>query len=186
MSLLQAIEICAIKVSVVVGALHKCYACEIYSHSFFKILQWLNQIDRRSVWYFQMAILPSWNIATKYLVARDWSRVSYIYVSKLDHHWSWLVAWSTPSHYLRQCWNIIYFTSGIKSQWNLNTKNHVSFKEMSFKTSSAKWRQCCLRINLFAHWGRVIHICVSNPICLYNGLLPGRRQALSEPMLEYC
>ena len=34
------------------------------------------------------------------------------------------------------------------------------------------------------HWRRVTHICVSI-ICPDNGLLPGRRQALSEPILEY-
>ena len=34
------------------------------------------------------------------------------------------------------------------------------------------------------HWRRVTHICVSI-IGPDNGLLPGRRQALSEPILEY-
>ena len=38
------------------------------------------------------------------------------------------------------------------------------------------------------HWGRVTHICMGNltAIGLDNGLSPGPRQAIIEPMLEYC
>ena len=40
---------------------------------------------------------------------------------KTDHHRfrQWLVAWTAPSHYLNQCWNIVNWTLGNKFRWNL-------------------------------------------------------------------
>ena len=37
-----------------------------------------------------------------------------------NHHWftEWLVAWSTPSHYLNHCLNIVNWTLRNKLQWN--------------------------------------------------------------------
>ena len=42
-------------------------------------------------------------------------------------HWFryWLVAWSAPSHYLNQCWNIINWTPRNKLQWNLKGNSHI-------------------------------------------------------------
>ena len=39
----------------------------------------------------------------------------------LNHHWfrQWLVAWSAPSHYLNQWWNIVNSNLRNKLQWNL-------------------------------------------------------------------
>ena len=43
-------------------------------------------------------------------------------VSESGQHWGrhWLVACSTPSHYLNQCWVIINWTLRKKLQWNFN------------------------------------------------------------------
>ena len=57
----------------------------------------------------------------------------------LHWFWSWLVAYSVPSHYLNQCWPIVNWTLGNKFQWNLHqyTKQYYSYKKMDLKMSSA-------------------------------------------------
>ena len=59
-----------------------------------------------------------------------WGHVTHTCVSKLGHHWFryWLVAWSPPSHYLHQCWNIVNCTLTNKLKWNLN-RNSYNFNE---------------------------------------------------------
>ena len=59
------------------------------------------------------------------------SRVTHICVSRLDHHWfrKWLVAWSAPSHYLNQCWNIVNWILRKKLQWNLNHNLYIFIQE---------------------------------------------------------
>ena len=54
--------------------------------------------------------------------------VPHICVRALGQHWfrSWHGAWSAPSHYLNQCWNIVNCTLRKKNQWNLN-KNYFTF-----------------------------------------------------------
>ena len=66
-----------------------------------------------------------------------------------NHHWfrQWLVAWSAPSHYLNQCWNIVNSNLRNKLQWNL--KQHTfSFKKIHLKMSSAKFWPFCLGLNV--------------------------------------
>ena len=48
-----------------------------------------------------------------------WGRVTNTCISKL-HHWfrKWLVAWSAPSHYLKQCWDIANSNIKNKLEWN--------------------------------------------------------------------
>ena len=40
----------------------------------------------------------------------------------MDQHWfrKWLIAWSAPSHYLNQCWNIVNLALRSICQWNIN------------------------------------------------------------------
>ena len=40
---------------------------------------------------------------------------------------------SAPSHYLKQCWNIINWTLAKKLQWNLNRNSHTFIKENAFE-----------------------------------------------------
>ena len=52
-------------------------------------------------------------------------RVTHICVS--DHWFRWcLVAWSAPSHYLNQCYNIFNWTLRNKLQWYFNRKSYIS------------------------------------------------------------
>ena len=48
-----------------------------------------------------------------------------------NHHWfrQWLVAWTAPSHYLNQCWNIVNWTLTIKLQWNFNRNLNIFIQE---------------------------------------------------------
>ena len=52
-----------------------------------------------------------------------WGPVMHMCIGNLSHHWFrwWLVTRSAPSHYLKQCWNIVNWTLGNIFQWNFNT-----------------------------------------------------------------
>ena len=69
----------------------------------------------------------------------NWGRVTRIYVSKQDHYWFrwWLVAWSVPSHYLKQCRNIV--------NWTLRNNLHT------FHSSKCIWK-CHLQIGCHLAW----------------------------------
>ena len=56
---------------------------------------------------------------------------------------------SAPSHYLRQCWNILDWTLRNKLHWNFNRSWNFLFKKMHLKMSSGKWRPFCLGLNAF-------------------------------------
>ena len=76
-----------------------------------------------------------------------------------NHHWfrQWLVAWSAPSHYLHQCWNIV--------NWTLWKIHAFSFKKARFKMSE-NWRPFCFeRIELNHHKGTDICIMTYTLIC---------------------
>ena len=57
--------------------------------------------------------------------------MTHICVGNLGRHWfkQWLVAWSAPSHYLNQCWNIVNWTSRNKLQWNSNRNSYIFIQE---------------------------------------------------------
>ena len=40
-----------------------------------------------------------------------------------------LVAWTAPSHYLNQCWNIVNWTLRDKLQWNFNRNSNIFIQE---------------------------------------------------------
>ena len=54
--------------------------------------------------------------------------------------------------------------------------------------SCAKMSAILLSINLLTHWSRETHMYVGKLAIIIadNGLSPGRRQAISEPMQEHC
>ena len=56
-------------------------------------------------------------------------------VSELSQHWFrwWLVAWSAPSHYLNQCWNIVDYTLRNKLQWKSIKNTRVFIHENVFE-----------------------------------------------------
>ena len=46
----------------------------------------------------------------------------------------WLVAWSAPSHYLNQCWNIVNWTMRNKLQWNFKQSSTIFIQENEFES----------------------------------------------------
>ena len=59
-------------------------------------------------------------------------RPSDAYVRRYKYqHWFryWLVAWTAPSHYLNQCWNIVNWTLRNKLQWNYSRNYNIFFKK---------------------------------------------------------
>ena len=69
------------------------------------------------------------------------------------HHWfrKWLVAWSAPSHYLKQCWNIVNLTLRNKFEWNINRNSHIFIRENAFEMWSAKCWPFCLGLDVLTH-----------------------------------
>ena len=51
------------------------------------------------------------------------------------HHWFrlWLIAWSVPSQYLNQCWNIVNSNLRNKLQWNLNRNVTIFVHKNAFE-----------------------------------------------------
>ena len=45
----------------------------------------------------------------------------------------WLVAWSAPSHYLNQCWNIVNRTIRNKKQWNFYLNSNIFVHENAYE-----------------------------------------------------
>ena len=76
-------------------------------------------------------------------------------VSQMQSH-KWLVAWSLPSPYMSQCWNIV--NSNLrrnKIQRSLKWTHRFSFKKMHLKMASAKWRPFYLDLIVLTHCGLV-------------------------------
>ena len=50
---------------------------------------------------------------------------------RTNHHWFryWLVAWTAPSHYLKQWWIIVNWTLRNKLQWNFNRNSNIFIQE---------------------------------------------------------
>ena len=54
---------------------------------------------------------------------------------RIDPHWfrQWLVAWTTPSHYVNQCWNIVNWTFRNKLQWNFHRNSYIFIQESALE-----------------------------------------------------
>ena len=74
-------------------------------------------------------------------------------VGQPGQHWfrEWLVAWTAPSRYLNQCWNIVDMTLRNKLQWNINQNTKLFFHknvfenvvcEMAAILSRERWVKC--------------------------------------------
>ena len=61
--------------------------------------------------------------------------VPHIWVRTSDQHWFryWLVAYSSPSHYLNQWWVIVNWTPVNKLQWNSNQNTKFFINENRFE-----------------------------------------------------
>ena len=67
-----------------------------------------------------------------------WGQVTLICVNKLSIIGS-DVAWSAPSHYLNQCWNIVNLTIRNKFQWNVNRNSNIFIHE-NHRPPHLSWR----------------------------------------------
>ena len=87
----------------------------------------------------------------QHLLFTRWGRVMHICVSKLtvivsDNGLS-------PSHYLKQCMNIVNWTPGNKPWWNFNLNSNIFIQENAFESVGGKmvailsWLQC-VKINI--------------------------------------
>ena len=99
--------------------------------------------------------------------------VPHICVGELGQHWFrwWLVAWSAPSHYLNQCWNIGNSNLRNKFQWNLTPNSHIVIHENASENivcemailSRGRWVSLFQRVQGSNH-GR--------SICILAGIAP--------------
>ena len=92
--------------------------------------------------------------------------VPHICVSESGQHWfrEWLVTYSAPSHYLKQCWFVVNLALRNKVQWNFNQNVKLSFKKMHLKTSSAIWWPFCPeRDELILNLPLIRYLCVVMP-----------------------
>ena len=84
-----------------------------------------------------------WDVRKLQFVALLISVIEY-----LNHRWlrCWFVDYSAPSHYLNQWWLGIGLS--VKLQWHFNKISTFSFKKRRLKISSAKYKPCCLGLNV--------------------------------------
>ena len=122
---------------------HPCYfggensnvSYHIIYHSITQVSYYVNGLNdhfhvRCDPWVFYRNIILCHNVPAMHLV-NSLSRVTHTCFSKLGHHcfrW-WLVACSTPSHHLNQCWNTDNWLLRNKSKWNLNRNPCIFFQE---------------------------------------------------------
>ena len=103
-------------------------------------------------WYLQL-LISSQNWSIQHLCCRTCAirnpltprpLVPHICVSQSGQHWFrwWLVAWTAPSHYLNQCWNIVNCTLRNKLQWNLNLNSNIFIQEIAFE--SVVWEMAAI------------------------------------------
>ena len=66
--------------------------------------------------------------------ASIWWR-QHVCVSESGRHWfrKWLVAYSVPSHYPNQCWDIVNWTPRNILQWNFNLNSNMSIHKCIWK-----------------------------------------------------
>ena len=74
-------------------------------------------------------------VILRQLSLTHWGRVTHICVSKLVHLWFrlWIVAYSAPSHYLNQWWQIIILTLGTIIKLLIIQNSNVFIKENTFE-----------------------------------------------------
>ena len=65
------------------------------------------------------------NAVNEHAPLTHWGRVTHICLGKLT--------WTAPSHYLNQCWNIVYWTLRNKLQWNFNRNSNIFIVENTFE-----------------------------------------------------
>ena len=109
--------------------------------------------------------IPSGCWATKTSV--NSSRPGDAYMCRqTNHHWfrKWLVAWTAPSHYLKQCWNIVKWTLGNKLQWNFNQNSNIFIHKNAFESVVCDMASILSRPQCVKHV--YLRTCVFSPTAL--------------------
>ena len=85
-------------------------------------------------WY-QLMLFLMHEILYPLLILTHLPLVQHKCVSESGQHWFrwWLVAYSAPSHYLNQCWNIVNWTLRNKHPWNFSQKLNFFIQENVFE-----------------------------------------------------
>ena len=73
-----------------------------------------------------------------------------------NHHWFrwWLVAWSAPSHYLKQWWNVVNWTLRNKLHWNFIPNSNIFIQQNALENvvcemASILSRPQCVKMHYF-------------------------------------
>ena len=81
-----------------------------------------------------------------------------------NHHCfrKWLVAWTAPSHFLNQCWNIVNWTLWNKFQWIFNRNSNIFIYENEFESVVCEMaailsRPQCVKMFSRGHWVAVFN-----------------------------
>ena len=69
-----------------------------------------------------------------FICLTHWGRVTHICVSDLTSIFFFSVAWSAPSHYQNQCWNIVNKILRNKLKWNFNRNSNIFIQENGFES----------------------------------------------------
>ena len=148
-------------------------------------------------WSYYSVALSHWHVVSILMCYDTWysSSTFHPYLSA-SLHWLWgnhmndnlTIIGSDNGLSPDRCQAIIWINAGILLTEPLGTNFNeflikpltFSFKEMHLKMSSENYQPFCHGLNVLTHWGRVMHICVSNLTIIGpdNGLSPGRRQAI--------
>ena len=84
------------------------------------------------------------NLACNTVLKTFWSLTHWGRVRQTNHHWfrQWIVAWSSSSHFLNQCWNIVNWALKNKLYWNLNRISHIFINEYAFE--NVVWKMAAI------------------------------------------
>ena len=86
-----------------------------------------------------------------------WGRVTHICFGNLTIIGSdngLIVAWSEPSHYLNQCWNIVNWNLRNKFQWNFNRNSNIFIQENALENVVCEMASILSRPRCVNNWWR--------------------------------
>ena len=91
--------------------------------------------------------------------------VLHICVSELSQHWFrlWLVAFSSPSNYINQCWFIVNCTLKNKLQWNFNQNTQLIIHENASENIVCEMVAILSRGRWVNPYGGVMNPCIASP-----------------------
>ena len=103
----------------------------------------------------------------------------------------WLVAYSAPSHYLNQCWHIVYLTTRnnfseirIEIQNSSFMKMHLKCRQLNWRPFCPGWRWVVSSNNDQVHWPGLNELMGTHPH--YNDVIMGAIPSqITSPTIVY-